>query len=119
MDGNRTLKAPTFFVSQEDTSFKTEYFPQSGEAERRIHFFAQSLTTPMPPPHPVECMPTFTVLTVSTYFLVVLSIYPAKYKQNVASLRRKNPAQSSRNYQRRRHKHSSDTVGILETTACC
>ncbi|EPB83425.1 1,3-beta-glucan synthase [Mucor circinelloides 1006PhL] len=63
MDGNRTLKAPTFFVSQEDTSFKTEYFPQSGEAERRIHFFAQSLTTPMPPPHPVECMPTFTVLT--------------------------------------------------------
>ena len=65
MDGNRTLKAPTFFVTQEDTSFKTEYFPQHGEAERRIHFFAQSLTTPMPPSHPVECMPTFTVLTVS------------------------------------------------------
>jgi 1,3-beta-glucan synthase len=65
VDGQHTLKAPTFFVSQEDTSFKTEYFPQSGEAERRIHFFAQSLTTPMPPPHPVECMPTFTVLTVS------------------------------------------------------
>lgn len=65
MDGQRTLKAPTFFVTQEDTSFKTEYFPQHGEAERRIHFFAQSLTTPMPPPHPVECMPTFTVLTVS------------------------------------------------------
>lgn len=65
MDGQRTLKAPTFFVTQEDTSFKTEYFPQHGEAERRIHFFAQSLTTPMPPSHPVECMPTFTVLTVS------------------------------------------------------
>ncbi|KAI7889185.1 1,3-beta-glucan synthase component-domain-containing protein [Mucor mucedo] len=63
MDGQRTLKAPTFFVTQEDTSFKTEYFPQHGEAERRIHFFAQSLTTPMPPSHPVECMPTFTVLT--------------------------------------------------------
>ncbi|KAI8373336.1 1,3-beta-glucan synthase component-domain-containing protein [Blakeslea trispora] len=63
MNGQRTLKIPTFFVSQEDTSFKTEYFPQKGEAERRIQFFAQSLTTPMPPPHPVECMPTFTVLT--------------------------------------------------------
>ncbi|KAG2233571.1 hypothetical protein INT48_009358 [Thamnidium elegans] len=63
LDGQRTLKAPTFFVTQEDTSFKTEYFPQHGEAERRIHFFAQSLTTPMPPSHPVECMPTFTVLT--------------------------------------------------------
>ncbi|KAI9483436.1 MAG: 1,3-beta-glucan synthase component-domain-containing protein [Benjaminiella poitrasii] len=63
IDGQRILKSPTFFISQEDTSFKTEYFPQNGEAERRIHFFAQSLTTPMPPPHPVECIPTFTVLT--------------------------------------------------------
>ncbi|EIE85639.1 hypothetical protein RO3G_10349 [Rhizopus delemar RA 99-880] len=63
MDGQRNLRSPTFFVSQEDTSFKTEYFPQGGEAERRIHFFAQSLTTPMPAPHPVQCMPLFTVLT--------------------------------------------------------
>ncbi|KAI9273708.1 1,3-beta-glucan synthase component-domain-containing protein [Sporodiniella umbellata] len=62
-DGQRNLRPPTFFVSQEDTAFKTEYFPQGGEAERRIHFFAQSLTTPMPAPHPVQCMPTFTVLT--------------------------------------------------------
>jgi 1,3-beta-glucan synthase len=72
LDGQRTLKAPTFFVTQEDTSFKTEYFPQHGEAERRIHFFAQSLTTPMPPPHPVECMPTFTVLTVCLLLLLLL-----------------------------------------------
>ncbi|KAI8137499.1 1,3-beta-glucan synthase component-domain-containing protein [Fennellomyces sp. T-0311] len=62
-DGRRTLKPPTFFVSQEDTAFKTEYYPQHSEAERRIHFFAQSLTTPMPQPRPVECMPSFTVLT--------------------------------------------------------
>ncbi|OAD76323.1 beta 1,3 glucan synthase [Phycomyces blakesleeanus NRRL 1555(-)] len=62
VNGQRTLKPPSFFVSQEDTAFKTEYFPQHGEAERRIHFFAQSLTTPMPQPRPVECMPTFTVL---------------------------------------------------------
>ncbi|CAO3630454.1 unnamed protein product [Cunninghamella blakesleeana] len=62
-DGRKTLKPPAFFVSQEDTAFKTEYFPQNSEAERRIHFFAQSLTTPMPPPRPMECMPSFTVLT--------------------------------------------------------
>ncbi|KAI8986603.1 1,3-beta-glucan synthase component-domain-containing protein [Pilobolus umbonatus] len=74
MDGKRTLKQPTFFVSQEDTSFKTEYFPQNGEAERRIHFFAQSLTTPMPPSHPVECMPTFTVLTPHYGEKVLLSL---------------------------------------------
>ncbi|CAM0139665.1 unnamed protein product [Umbelopsis sp. WA50703] len=61
-EGKKTLKPPTFFVSQEDTSFKTEYFPQQSEAERRIHFFAQSLTTPMPEPQSVERMPTFTVL---------------------------------------------------------
>ncbi|KAL4920320.1 1,3-beta-glucan synthase component-domain-containing protein [Aspergillus aurantiobrunneus] len=61
-EGKRTLRAPTFFVSQEDQSFKTEYFPPGSEAERRISFFAQSLSTPMPEPLPVDNMPTFTVL---------------------------------------------------------
>jgi 1,3-beta-glucan synthase len=58
----RTLRAPTFFVSQEDHSFKTEYFPAQSEAERRISFFAQSLSTPIPEPIPVGNMPTFTVM---------------------------------------------------------
>ena len=61
-EGKRTLRAPTFFVSQEDHSFKTEFFPVQSEAERRISFFAQSLSTPMPEPLPVDNMPTFTVL---------------------------------------------------------
>jgi 1,3-beta-glucan synthase len=61
-EGKRTLRAPTFFVSQEDHSFKTEFFPAQSEAERRISFFAQSLSTPMPEPLPVDNMPTFTVL---------------------------------------------------------
>ncbi|GAB7361321.1 hypothetical protein MBLNU230_g1377t1 [Neophaeotheca triangularis] len=61
-EGKRTLRAPTFFVSQEDHSFKTEFFPQQSEAERRISFFAQSLSTPIPEPLPVDNMPTFTVL---------------------------------------------------------
>ncbi|KAH8653331.1 1,3-beta-glucan synthase component-domain-containing protein [Xylariales sp. PMI_506] len=61
-EGKRTLRAPTFFVSQEDHSFKTEFFPSGSEAERRISFFAQSLSTPIPEPLPVDNMPTFTVL---------------------------------------------------------
>ncbi|KAI1099843.1 glycosyltransferase family 48 protein [Jackrogersella minutella] len=61
-EGKRTLRAPTFFVSQEDHSFKTEFFPNQSEAERRISFFAQSLSTPIPEPLPVDNMPTFTVL---------------------------------------------------------
>jgi 1,3-beta-glucan synthase len=61
-EGKRTLRAPTFFVSQEDHSFKTEFFPMHSEAERRISFFAQSLSTPIPEPLPVDNMPTFTVL---------------------------------------------------------
>ncbi|KAF2144472.1 glycosyltransferase family 48 protein [Aplosporella prunicola CBS 121167] len=61
-EGKRTLRAPTFFVSQEDHSFKTEFFPAGSEAERRISFFAQSLSTPIPEPLPVDNMPTFTVM---------------------------------------------------------
>lgn len=61
-EGKRTLRAPTFFVSQEDHSFKAEFFPAHSEAERRISFFAQSLSTPIPEPLPVDNMPTFTVL---------------------------------------------------------
>ncbi|KAI1412681.1 glycosyltransferase family 48 protein [Hypoxylon sp. FL1857] len=61
-EGKRTLRAPTFFVSQEDHSFKTEFFPTHSEAERRISFFAQSLSTPIPEPLPVDNMPTFSVM---------------------------------------------------------
>ena len=61
-EGKRTLRAPTFFVSQEDHSFKQEFFPAQSEAERRISFFAQSLSTPIPEPLPVDNMPTFTVM---------------------------------------------------------
>ena len=59
----RTLKSPTFFVAQDDSTFKSmEFFPLKSEAERRVSFFAQSLSTPMAEPIPIECMPTFTVL---------------------------------------------------------
>ncbi|QLL30220.1 hypothetical protein HG536_0A00370 [Torulaspora globosa] len=59
----KTLKSPTFFIAQDDSTFKSvEFFPSNSEARRRISFFAQSLSTPITEPMPVECMPTFTVL---------------------------------------------------------
>ncbi|KAF9045539.1 1,3-beta-glucan synthase [Panaeolus papilionaceus] len=61
--GRRSLRAPPFFVSQGDASNTGEFFPAGSEAERRISFFAQSLTTDIPEPLPVDAMPTFTVLT--------------------------------------------------------
>ncbi|KAF9962526.1 1,3-beta-D-glucan synthase [Mortierella alpina] len=61
-EGKSTLKAPPFFVAQEDSSIKAEFYPRQSEAERRINFFAQSLSTPIPEPLPVDEMPTFTVL---------------------------------------------------------
>ena len=62
-DGRRSLRAPPFFISQSDPGFKGEFLPKDGEAERRISFFAQSLTTAIPESIPVDAMPTFTVLT--------------------------------------------------------
>ncbi|KAF9319692.1 1,3-beta-D-glucan synthase [Podila horticola] len=61
-DHKRILKAPPFFIAQEDSSIKAEFYPHHSEAERRITFFAQSLSTPIPDPLPVDQMPTFTVL---------------------------------------------------------
>ncbi|KAG1454020.1 hypothetical protein G6F46_008823 [Rhizopus delemar] len=40
-----------------------QYFPRHSEAERRLSFFAQSLSTNFPSPCSVETMPTFTVFT--------------------------------------------------------
>ncbi|RKP34218.1 glucan synthase [Dimargaris cristalligena] len=73
-DGKRVLKQPHFFVSQEDTSIDTEFYPPNSEAERRIAFFAQSLATVMPEPIPVENMPTFTVLTPHYSEKILLSL---------------------------------------------
>ena len=66
MDGEGTRRALctlAFFISQGNCQFKGEFFPSGSEAERRISFFAQSLTTSIPEALPVDAMPTFTVLT--------------------------------------------------------
>ena len=61
--GRRSLRAPPFFTSQGEKGSNGEFFPPGSEAERRISFFAQSLTTNIPLPLHVDAMPTFTVLT--------------------------------------------------------
>src|SRR6266436_6350641 len=71
----RTLHAPPFFLAQGDPSSAGEFFPPGrSEAERRISFFAQSLTTVMPQPLPVDAMPTFTVITPHYSEKVILSL---------------------------------------------
>ncbi|ODV65391.1 hypothetical protein HYPBUDRAFT_153727 [Hyphopichia burtonii NRRL Y-1933] len=74
VEGKRTLRAPTFFVSQDDNNFETEFFPRDSEAERRISFFAQSLATPILEPLPVDNMPTFTVFTPHYSEKILLSL---------------------------------------------
>lgn len=73
-DGRRTLKAPPFFTSQTDSKYKGKFFAKGSEAERRISFFAQSLTTAIPDPLPVASMPTFTVLTPHYSEKILLSL---------------------------------------------
>ncbi|PWN18905.1 hypothetical protein BCV69DRAFT_251636 [Microstroma glucosiphilum] len=72
--GKRTLRAPTFFISQSEKGPKPEFFPKGSEAERRISFFAQSLTTTLPEPLPIDAMPTFTVLTPHYSEKILLSL---------------------------------------------
>ncbi|KAF5380941.1 hypothetical protein D9615_003945 [Tricholomella constricta] len=72
-DGHRTLRAPPFFTNQ-DGSGSNNFFPAGGEAERRISFFASSLTTSFPEPLPVDAMPTFTVLVPHYSEKILLSL---------------------------------------------
>ncbi|KAH9981305.1 1-3-beta-glucan synthase [Lactifluus volemus] len=73
-DGRRTLRAPPFFTNNQGSGFKGNFFPAGGEAERRISFFASSLTTAIPEPLPVDAMPTFTVLVPHYSEKILLSL---------------------------------------------
>ncbi|KAF7329987.1 1,3-beta-glucan synthase [Mycena kentingensis (nom. inval.)] len=70
-NGRRSLRAPPFFTGEGSSS---EFFPRNSEAERRISFFAQSLTTAIPASLPVDAMPTFTVLTPHYSEKILLSL---------------------------------------------
>ena len=74
VQGKRSLRAPTFFTSQDGKSIEGEFFPKDSEAERRISFFAQSLTIPIKEPLPIDNMPTFTVLTPHYSERILLSL---------------------------------------------
>ncbi|KAJ7846187.1 1,3-beta-glucan synthase component FKS1 [Mycena leptocephala] len=71
-NGRRSLRAPPFFLRNKEGA--SEFFPAGSEAERRISFFAQSLTTDIPASIPVDAMPTFTVLTPHYSEKILLSL---------------------------------------------
>ncbi|CUM66040.1 uncharacterized protein PRCAT00003694001 [Priceomyces carsonii] len=73
-DGRSFLKEPTFFISQEDQSMKSSLFDERSEAQRRITFFAQSLSTPMPEVGALHTMPSFTVLIPHFNEKIILSL---------------------------------------------
>lgn len=65
MDGlssTKRLAVPAIFDLDNNVK-KLDCFPLHSEAERRLSFFAQSLSTDIPPPCSVQQMPTFTVFT--------------------------------------------------------
>ncbi|KAI9296638.1 1,3-beta-glucan synthase [Neoconidiobolus thromboides FSU 785] len=74
IEGKKKLKPPTFFVAQEDVGLNAEFYPPGSEAERRVSFFASSLSTVIPEPLPVENMPTFTVFTPHYSEKILLSL---------------------------------------------
>ena len=59
---------------EDDRGFKGEFSPHGSMAERRISFFAQSLTTHIPEPIPVDAIPTFTVLIPRYSEMILLSL---------------------------------------------
>ncbi|KAI5955534.1 GSL2 [Candida theae] len=73
-EGGIILKEPMFFVSQEDQSVKSTLFSKQSEAQRRITFFAQSLSTPMPEVGPIHFMPSFSVLVPHYSEKIILSL---------------------------------------------
>ncbi|TFK29933.1 1,3-beta-glucan synthase [Coprinopsis marcescibilis] len=73
-DGRRTLRAPPFFTNYDGKGLKGNFFPAGGEAERRISFFASSLTTALPEPLSIDAMPTFTVLVPHYSEKILLSL---------------------------------------------
>lgn len=57
------IMTPLFFIFQDDNKLNMDdFFPPCNEAERRITFFAHSLSVLMPEPIPILSMPSFTVL---------------------------------------------------------
>ncbi|ORY98605.1 1,3-beta-glucan synthase component-domain-containing protein [Syncephalastrum racemosum] len=67
------VRSPPFFDLKGNVK-KNECFPAYSEAERRLSFFAQSLSTDIPEPCSVQRMPTFTVFTPHYSEKLILSL---------------------------------------------
>ena len=115
-DGRRSLRAPPFFISQSDPGFKGEFLPKDGEAERRISFFAQSLTTAIPESIPVDAMPTFTVLTPHYSEKVKFFFF---FKSQASADAMVDSAILERNYSRRGSEHQGYAPRVPEAAALC
>ncbi|KAI8854301.1 1,3-beta-glucan synthase component-domain-containing protein [Chytridium lagenaria] len=68
------IKQPRFFLDQEDVTTKNYYVLPGSEAERRINFFAKSLSMTFPTPSPISKMPSFSVLTPHYSEKILLSL---------------------------------------------
>lgn len=70
---NRGLAKPAIFDINNKLK-RQDCFPEHSEAERRLSFFAQSLSSDIPTPYSVQQMPTFTVFTPHYSEKVLLSL---------------------------------------------
>ena len=116
-DGRRSLRAPPFFVAQTDKGFKGSFFPPGSEAERRISFFAQSLTTALPEALPVDAMPTFTVLTPHYNEKVCSPLVSISLGIISQRARITDPAFVARDYQGVRYQHPCHTPRVSQAAA--
>lgn len=76
---------PLFFVYEDDNKFY-DFIKIEKEWERRITFFAQSLSSPLPEPFPVVSTPTFTVLIPHYSEKILLSLQDLIKEQSFSKL---------------------------------
>ncbi|KAI5966138.1 uncharacterized protein KGF55_000447 [Candida pseudojiufengensis] len=81
------INPPLFFVSEDDNTFKFHSIIKIEEEwERRITFFAQSLSSPLPEPFPVVSIPTFTVLIPHYSEQILIGLKDLIKEQNYSKL---------------------------------
>ena len=84
---SEAIKPPMFFVNEDDNTFKLHTFIKIDEEwERRITFFAQSLSSPLPEPFPVVAIPSFTVLVPHYSEKILISLKDLIKEQNYSKL---------------------------------
>lgn len=80
-----TIRPPIFFVYEDDNKLY-DFIKIEKEWERRITFFAQSLSSQLPEPFPVVATPTFTVLIPHYSEKILLSLQDLIKEQSFSKL---------------------------------